>query len=414
MSRAAAPVRPAGLAGLCLLLTCLGAPVRAAETPVQLSAPEATGERVSELTFRSSTAVVRTRQHNPLRAARIFSYLRVAQWRALQTPAGAAADAPAQAALLDISLARTAAWLLPQEAQGAWQTTSLRAQQGLANVAQQTALQDAAESVSAALLQRSLTDGADARRRPLAKPTWQPGVWARTPPLFAEQPTEPQAPQWTPWCAGTEALQPEPPPAYGSARWIADMREVMTVRAALTPAQKESAERWNLDAGSITPPGVWNAVALDHLQQHPRPPAQRAELLARLNMAMHDALVAAWRIKVQYWGERPITAIQREWQPDFQPWLVTPPFPGYVSGHSTVSGAAAAVLTFYAPEAAPRWRALAEEASMSRLWGGIHPRYDNDAGLELGQQVGRLCLPQRPSSPPAAGGIAAAAQGTSQ
>lgn len=407
----ATPSRPTVLPlGLSLLLACcLALPAHAAtQPPVQLSAAEASGERVQELTFRSSTAVVRARQHNPLRAARIFSYLRVGQWRALQTATAAAADPPAQAALLDISLAATAAWLLPQDAQGVWQMAALRAQRGLADESQQAALKAAAAEVSAALLQRSLTDGADARRRPLAKPAWQPGLWARTPPLFAEQPTEPQAPQWTPWCAGTESLQTEPPPAYGSARWTADMREVMTVRASLTPAQKQAAERWNLDAGSITPPGVWNAVALEHLRQHPLAPARQAELLARLNMAMHDALVAAWRIKMQYWGERPVTAIQREWQPDFQPWLVTPPFPGYVSGHSTVSGAAAAVLTFYAPEAASRWRALAEEASASRLWGGIHPRYDNDAGLELGQRVGRLCLA------PAQSGAAPASQGTSQ
>lgn len=382
--------------------------VLAAEPPapqVLLSAAEATGELVEDLTHRSSALVVRMRQHNPLRAARIFSYLRVAQWQALQLAEPTGLPKIAESALMKATLAQTAGWLLPQEAQAQWQGPALQAQQEL-GPALRTQLRDASERASAGLLQRSLTDGADARRRPLAKPAWQPGLWARTPPLFAEQPTEPQAPQWRPWCEGTQALQPPPPPAYGTAQWVTDMREVMTVRTNLSAAQKEAAERWNLDAGSITPPGVWNAVALDHLARHPLPLRQHHELLARLNMAMHDALVAAWRIKVQYWSERPVTAIQREWQPDFLPWVVTPPFPGYVSGHATVSGAAAAVLSHFAPESAARWQALAEEAAMSRLWGGIHPRYDNDAGLLLGQQVGLRCLQTAPS--------ATVAQGTSQ
>ncbi len=361
-----------------------------------LSAAEATGESVQDLTHRSSARVVRMRQHNPLRAARIFSYLRVAQWQALHPGEPAEADLAgltpaAQNALTTQTLAQTAAWLLPQEAQAQWQGPALQAEQALAP-AERERLRGWSHAASAQMMQRSLHDGADARRRPLPKPAWQPGLWARTPPLFAEQPTEPQAPQWLNWCAGTDALQPPPPPAYGSTQWVSDMRDVMDARARLNEAQKAAAERWNLDAGSITPPGVWNAVVLEYLARNPLPLRAHHELLARLNMAMHDALVAAWRVKVQYWTERPVSAIQREWQPDFQPWVVTPPFPGYVSGHATVSGAASVVLSHFLPEASSRWQALASEAAMSRLWGGIHPRFDNDAGLELGRRVGARCL----------------------
>jgi len=380
------------------------------EEPVQsvadvsvLSASEAMGESVLDLTHRSSVRVVRMRQHNPLRAARIFSYLRVAQWQALQR-AGQAQLAPTgQMALMNTTLAQTAAWLLPQEAQAQWQGPALLGEQSL-QPALREQVRQLSQQASSQLLQRSLHDGADARRRPLAKPVWQAGLWARTPPLFAEQPTEPQAPQWQVWCAGTDGLHPPPPPPYGSAQWVADMREVMELRAQLNAAKKAAAERWNLDAGSITPPGVWNALVLDHLARKPLPLHKHHELLARLNMAMHDALVAAWRVKVQYWTERPVSAIQREWQPDFLPWVITPPFPGYVSGHATVSGAAAAVLVQLLPEAASRWQALAEEAAMSRLWGGIHPRYDNDAGLELGRRVGARCLEVKaPALTPAQG-----------
>ena len=250
----------------------------------------------------------------------------------------------------------------------------------------------AALAATIAVVERSLADGADARRRPLAKPPWQPGLWARTPPLFAEQPTEPQALQWQPWCPGTEALQPPPPPAHDSPEWHTGVEEVLRVSRNLTAAQNRAAQRWNLDVGSVTPPGVWNAIVREHLQQHPLPPAQHYRLLALLNMAMQDALVAGWRAKLRHWTERPVTAIRREIDPSFEPLLPTPPFPGYVSGHAVVSGAAAGVLTRLLPAARKRWQTLAKEAAESRLWGGIHPRVDNDEGLRLGTRVAQVCL----------------------
>jgi hypothetical protein len=69
-----------------------------------------------------------------------------------------------------------------------------------------------------------------------------------------------------------------------------------------------------------------------------------------------------------------------------------PPFPSYVSGHAAVSSAAAEVLAAYFPEQADEWRAAADEAAMSRLYGGIHFRSDNEEGLRLGRRVGRRVL----------------------
>ena len=71
---------------------------------------------------------------------------------------------------------------------------------------------------------------------------------------------------------------------------------------------------------------------------------------------------------------------------------MTPPFPSYVSGHSSTSGAASTVLAAFFPADATRLRAMAEEAAVSRLYGGIHYRSDNEAGLALGRRVGGVAL----------------------
>jgi len=84
-----------------------------------------------------------------------------------------------------------------------------------------------------------------------------------------------------------------------------------------------------------------------------------------------------------------VTAIRRELDPSFLPYIVTPPFPSYVSGHSTTSGAASTVLAVRFPGDARRLRAWAEEAAVSRLYGGIHFRSANETGLALGRRVGR-------------------------
>jgi membrane-associated phospholipid phosphatase len=83
-----------------------------------------------------------------------------------------------------------------------------------------------------------------------------------------------------------------------------------------------------------------------------------------------------------------VTAIRRELDPAFLSYIATPPFPSYVSGHSTTSGAASTVLAARFPDAA--LRAWADEAAVSRLYGGIHFRSDNEAGLVLGRKVGRV------------------------
>lgn len=112
-----------------------------------------------------------------------------------------------------------------------------------------------------------------------------------------------------------------------------------------------------------------------------------ARALALASVAMYDAFVACWDAKYAYWLVRPITL-----DPNLDPVFSTPPFPSYPSGHSTISSAAAEVFAYLFPEAASRYHAEAEEASVSRVWGGVHYRFDILAGEVLGSAVGRLVV----------------------
>jgi membrane-associated phospholipid phosphatase len=155
----------------------------------------------------------------------------------------------------------------------------------------------------------------------------------------------------------------------------------------LTPAQKTIAETWNLQAGSVTPPGVWNQRALAVIRASKLDPAQAVRVLAVLNAAMNDAAIVCWRTKYEWWVVRPVSVIRERHDAKFLPHLVTPPHPSYTSGHSSVSGAAEIALTAFFPAQRAEFHAMAEEAAMSRLYGGIHYRSDNEEGLQLGRRV---------------------------
>jgi membrane-associated phospholipid phosphatase len=111
-----------------------------------------------------------------------------------------------------------------------------------------------------------------------------------------------------------------------------------------------------------------------------------------LNTAQADAFIACWDAKYTFWTLRPVTAIRRFIDPSWGSYIVTPPFPSYVSGHSTTSGVASTVLGAFFPYRSGELNAMAEEATVSRLYGGIHFRSDNDAGLDLGRRVGTVAL----------------------
>jgi membrane-associated phospholipid phosphatase len=241
------------------------------------------------------------------------------------------------------------------------------------------------------LVARAQHDGAGPP--PAVSPPPGPGVWRPTPPAYVQQPIEPLAGTWRTWHLSDGAqLRPGPPPASGSPADLAEIREVFAVSRGLTDAQRRIAAFWADGAGTDTPPGHWNRIAVELVRAANWGTERAARLLSTLNTAQADAFIACWDAKYAFWRERPVTAIRRLIDPAWLPLLVTPPFPSYVSGHATTSGAASTVLAAFFPDRAAQLRAWAEEAAISRLYAGIHFRSDNEAGLALGRAVGRVAL----------------------
>jgi hypothetical protein len=101
-----------------------------------------------------------------------------------------------------------------------------------------------------------------------------------------------------------------------------------------------------------------------------------------MNMASEDAGICCWKAKYLYWELRPITA-----NPTIKTVFATPNFPSYTSGHSDFSGAAAGVLSYIFPKEQSQVQAQAQQASLSRVYAGIHYPFDCDQGLRVGYEV---------------------------
>ena len=337
-------------------------------------------------------------QQNPLRAARSIAYTHVAMHGAWSKAQHLGIT---EEPLCELSAHRAASLVLQHfypnetpghlEAQYAWMQSQLEI-----SAAAQALAGAVGTQVARASIERSLRDGAGRTWPVRNRPADFPGIWQATYPLYGVNPVEGFAGQWQPWVA--PALNRYAPPTAarpGSEQHRAETQEVLDVSRQLTAQQREAALAWNLESGSVTPPGVWMQHTLAQLLAKPGAtelPAPRFEtctsILATVSAAMQDAFIACWGVKFRDWSERPITAIRRELDKSFAPIVVTPSFPSYVSGHATVSGAAAAVLSAVWPQRAEAFQAMAQEAAMSRLWGGIHFRSDNDEGLRLGAAVG--------------------------
>jgi membrane-associated phospholipid phosphatase len=320
-------------------------------------------------------AEIASHRMNPPRAARALALLSVAMRDATREGRGRPDATIAGAA------ATVLVYVFPDRA---------AAFEELAAEERPTGAVERGRAIGARVVERARADGSGA--------VWQGaapagrGLWVPTPPALAA-PLEPLAGTWRTWnLASGSQLRPGPPTAFGSARYAAEIREVYDVSRSLTDEQKRIADLWADGAGTVTPPGHWSRIALDLIRARGLSSRSAARVLAVLNTAQADAFIACWDAKFAYWSERPLTAIRRELDPTWAPYIATPPFPSYVSGHSTTSGAASEVLAAYFPPAATQLRAWALEAAVSRLYGGIHFRSDNEAGLALGKRIAAVAL----------------------
>jgi hypothetical protein len=253
-------------------------------------------------------------------------------------------------------------------------------------------------------------------------PGTMPGQWQPTPPANAAA-LLPNWPTVAPWCmtSGSQFRHTVGPPALTSAQYAADLNEVKSLGAAnsttRTADQTNIALFWADGANTSTPPGHWNRIAQTVGTNAGNTLSENARMFALLNLAEADAAIVSWDNKFQANFWRPITAIRLADQdgnaatdPDatWTPLITTPPFPTYTSGHSTFSGAAAEILKLYfgtddvsfttSAEGAASvpdrsftsFSEAAAEAAESRLFGGIHYRFDNEHGLENGIALGQF------------------------
>src|SRR4029077_13054723 len=139
--------------------------------------------------------------------------------------------------------------------------------------------------------------------------------------------------------------------------------------------------------GTYTPPGHWDAIAAEDFITKNFSEVRWARNMALLNMALMDAAIVCWDAKMYYFNPRPT-----QLDPNIKTLTGIPNFPAYISGHSTFSGAAATVLGHIIPEKKTVYEAMATEASLSRMYGGIHYRSDCELGLVVGANVGNYAV----------------------
>jgi hypothetical protein len=183
------------------------------------------------------------------------------------------------------------------------------------------------------------------------------------------------------------SLRPGPPPPVKSEQMKKEVEEVYQIVNNATREQIRIVHYWADGAGTYTPSGHWNAIASDDFISKNYSEVRWARNMALLNMALMDAAIVCWDTKNTYFNPRPC-----QLNPKIKTLTGVPNFPAYISGHSTFSAAAATVLGYLVPEHAPAYQAMANEASMSRMYGGIHFRSDCEVGMSVGAKVGEYAV----------------------
>jgi len=183
------------------------------------------------------------------------------------------------------------------------------------------------------------------------------------------------------------ALRPGPPPLTSTSEMNGEVEEVKWYSNNLTRERLAIVHKWADGVGTYTPAGHWNDIAEEHIADANFSEVRAARAFALLNMTMHNAAVACWDTKFFYFNPRPC-----QLDGSIKTGTGVPNFPAYVSGHSTFSASGATILSYLFPDHAGDFDSYANEASMSRLYAGIHYRSDCTGGLKLGKEVGNFLI----------------------
>jgi hypothetical protein len=252
-----------------------------------------------------------------------------------------------------------------------------------------------------------------------------PGTWVPTPPAYADA----CEPMWN--TVRTFALDSVtqfrcPPPAkYDLAKDSPFMKlamEVYNTGNTLTEDQKATAYFWDDNAfvtnvvghamfanKKMTPAGHWLAIIKTVTTDRKYNLMQATEAYTLGALAIFDAFVSCWDEKYRSVRIRPETVINSNWDPEWRPFLETPAFPEYVSGHSSISAACGVVLTHligdnvaftdttekkygHGVKSFKSFKEAYWDASISRVYGGIHYRDGVEEGTYLGEKIGENIL----------------------
>jgi membrane-associated phospholipid phosphatase len=161
------------------------------------------------------------------------------------------------------------------------------------------------------------------------------------------------------------------------------VRQISDTRSA---AQTAIALSWNSASGPFVV-GTLNLIADDLIRQYRVAEPEAARILAFANAAAFDAQIACFDTKFTYWFIRPPQA-----DPGITLAIAMPNHPSYPSGHSCVTASFMGVLSDALPQEKAKLDAMVDEAGMSRVYAGIHYRFDIDAGRVIGQAAAALAL----------------------
>ena len=266
--------------------------------------------------------------------------------------------------------------------------------------------------------------------------TSEDGRWTPTPPAYS-QAMEPH------WCDirtllldSASQFDAPPPPAFNmtdtASEYYRQAMEVKRVGDSLTGEQKHIADFFDDNPFNLhvtghvmyatkkfSPPGHWMNIVGIAAQKADADFATTVAAYTATSIALFDGFISCWKTKFQSNATRPETVINRYVDPSWQPYIQTPPFPTYVSGHSVISAASAEVMThffgdslqytdtseleFGVPNRTFRsFRHAADEASWSRLYGGIHFRADLEEGAVVGRKIGEYIVKKLRMKKPAA------------
>lgn len=261
------------------------------------------------------------------------------------------------------------------------------------------------EQIADTIQDRALSDGYHARVHGDFSPPSTIGAWT---PVGDQEPLEPHWATLEPFAMDHSAgCKPSPPLRFSTDPNSSFYQQARTTYDA-TPQpgseEEEIAQFWADNPGeSPTPPGHWMALANQMVEDKQLNLEDAARLYAILGVTVADAFISCWDEKYRSYLIRPVTYINDHIDSEWETTIATPPFPEYTSGHATVSGAAAEVLTELigevsfedrthqhrglSPRSFDNFQAAAEESGMSRIYGGIHYPMANNEGLEQGRCV---------------------------